>query len=75
MSEAVSDDRSMITKDDPCIAAGHCALDAYWDSIGRSERDLISYVVNPQFQGKPPWPAAIRERNEERAHAAASSPH
>ena len=36
-------------------AAG--ARDRYWASIGASDPDLITYFVNPQFQGAPAWPA------------------
>jgi Suppressor of fused protein (SUFU) len=46
----------IIVQDDPRIAAGHAALDAYWSGIGAVDRDVLSYMVNPQFDGAPPWP-------------------
>jgi hypothetical protein len=46
----------IIAKDDPRIAVGHAALDAYWATVGCVDADLLSYMVNPQFQGAPPWP-------------------
>ncbi len=32
------------------------ARDAFWDRVGVSDNDLISYAVNPQFLGAPAWP-------------------
>lgn len=32
------------------------AIDAYWDAIGTSDDDVISYMINPMFQGAPAWP-------------------
>lgn len=32
------------------------ARDAFWDTVGISDDDLISYAVNPQFMGAPSWP-------------------
>jgi hypothetical protein len=46
----------MISDHDPRIEAGYRSLQAYWDEIGPSDRDLLAYMINPQFQGKPPWP-------------------
>lgn len=46
----------MIDHDDPRIAEGHRRLDAYWQGVGRSDPDVISYLINPQFQGRPSWP-------------------
>jgi hypothetical protein len=45
-----------IKDDDPRISEGHARLDAYWSVIGDCDLDLISYLVNPQFQGAPAWP-------------------
>lgn len=36
--------------------AVHSARNAYWDDIGTSDADVITYVVNPMFQGAPAWP-------------------
>jgi hypothetical protein len=46
----------IINDNDPRIAQGHARLDRYWSSIGASDPDLIAYLVNPMFQGKPAWP-------------------
>jgi hypothetical protein len=46
----------LINHDDPRIARGHARLDHYWSAIGASDPDLIAYLVNPMFQGKPAWP-------------------
>jgi hypothetical protein len=46
----------LINHDDPRIAQGHARFDHYWSSIGASDPDLIAYLVNPMFQGKPAWP-------------------
>lgn len=46
----------MIDDDDPRIAETHRAIAAYWDAIGPSDSDVISYLINPMFQGKPEWP-------------------
>lgn len=40
----------------PQEAATYDARDSYWDKIGVSDADLISYAVNPQFLGAPAWP-------------------
>lgn len=32
------------------------ARDQFWDQIGFTDDDLISYAVNPQFMGAPSWP-------------------
>jgi hypothetical protein len=45
-----------IVDDDPRIAAGYQRLERYWQSIGPSDQDLITYMINPMFQGKPRWP-------------------
>jgi hypothetical protein len=29
---------------------------SFWDAVGPSDSDVISYLINPQFQGKPAWP-------------------
>jgi hypothetical protein len=47
---------TIIDDNDPRIAAGHARLDRYWSAIGPSDPDLIAYLVNPMFQGKPAWP-------------------
>ncbi len=47
-----------IADDDPRVAAGYQRLQAYWDAIGPSDSDLLTYLVNPQFQGAPAWPNA-----------------
>lgn len=46
----------IIADDDPRIAAGHQLLDQFWSTIGPSDPDLVAYIANPQFQGKPAWP-------------------
>jgi hypothetical protein len=46
----------IIADDDPRIAQGHARLDQFWSTIGPSDPDLIAYLLNPQFQGKPAWP-------------------
>jgi hypothetical protein len=46
----------IIYGDDPRIETGHGVMNAFWESVGRCDRDVISYLVNPQFQGKPAWP-------------------
>jgi hypothetical protein len=46
----------MISQDDPRIEGGYQSLQAYWGEIGPSDPDVISYLLNPQFQGKPAWP-------------------
>lgn len=46
----------MIRSDDHRIEAGYRARAAFWDSIGPSDPSFISYLINPQFQGKPAWP-------------------
>lgn len=45
-----------ISADDPRIEAGYHARAAFWDKIGPSDDDFISYLINPQFEGKPAWP-------------------
>ena len=47
---------SMITEDDPRISEGHARLDRFWAGVGRVEPDVLSYMINPQFQGAPSWP-------------------
>jgi hypothetical protein len=47
---------SRIQDDDPRIGAGHALIDAYWAGIGTCDKDLLTYLINPQFQGAPPWP-------------------
>jgi len=32
------------------------ARERYWSSIGTVERDVIAYLVSPQFMGGPAWP-------------------
>ncbi|MGI9372092.1 MAG: hypothetical protein ACR2OJ_06315 [Hyphomicrobiales bacterium] len=34
----------------------YAARDAYWDTIGASDPDVLTYVINPMFQGAPAWP-------------------
>jgi hypothetical protein len=46
----------MITDDDPRIAEGHARLDRFWADVGQVEPDVLSYLINPQFQGAPAWP-------------------
>ncbi len=45
-----------ITDDDPRIELGYQRLRRYWDRIGPSDGDVISYLINPMFMGKPAWP-------------------
>lgn len=47
---------NMIGEDDPCIAEGDVRMKAAWDDVGPSDADVITYLINPQFQGKPAWP-------------------
>lgn len=35
---------------------GHQAIDAYWSQLGTVDRDVITYLINPMFQGAPAWP-------------------
>lgn len=37
-------------------AAGHREIDAYWAQIGTVDPDVITYLINPMFQGAPSWP-------------------
>lgn len=46
----------VIKEEDPRIEAGHKCLQAYWNAIGPTDPDVITYLLNPQFQGKPAWP-------------------
>ncbi len=46
----------IIAEDDPRIEAGYKTLRGYWDAIGPSDSDVITYLVNPQFMGAPAWP-------------------
>lgn len=46
----------MIDEQDPRIDQGHACLRRYWDAVGPSDEDVITYLINPMFQGKPPWP-------------------
>ena len=32
------------------------AMQRYWESIGSVDSDVLTYVINPMFQGAPPWP-------------------
>jgi hypothetical protein len=41
---------------DELVAHHQAAMDTYWRSIGEVEADVLSYLVNPMFQGGPPWP-------------------
>ncbi len=34
----------------------HNAMQRYWESIGSVDSDVLTYVINPMFQGAPPWP-------------------
>lgn len=45
-----------IDEGDLRIEAGYARLQRYWDPIGPSDADVLTYLVNPQFQGKPAWP-------------------
>ncbi|WP_443750728.1 SMI1/KNR4 family protein [Asticcacaulis solisilvae] len=49
-------DDGIIAEDDPRIEAGYATLRGYWDAIGPSDSDVITYLVNPQFMGAPEWP-------------------
>ena len=40
----------------PYAPGVQAAVQAYWDAIGRSDTDRISYLVNPMFLGAPAWP-------------------
>lgn len=40
----------------PYTPGVQAAIQAYWDAIGRSDADRISYLVNPMFLGAPAWP-------------------
>jgi hypothetical protein len=46
----------VLESDDPRIAQGHERLRTWWDTIGPSDPDVITYILNPQFQGAPGWP-------------------
>jgi hypothetical protein len=41
---------------DPKVKETYDKRAAYWSTIGKVETDVISYIVNPQFMGSPPWP-------------------
>lgn len=41
---------------DPVASQHHAAVDAYWESVGKTDDDLITYLINPGFQGAPMWP-------------------
>ena len=45
-----------IGEDDPRIEAGYWRRQVYWDAIGPSDGDFLTYLINPQFQGAPAWP-------------------
>lgn len=47
---------NVIGENDPRIEAGYQRLRAWWDAIGPSDGDVISYLINPMFQGAPAWP-------------------
>lgn len=34
----------------------HREIDDYWAQIGDVDHDLITYLINPMFQGAPAWP-------------------
>ena len=38
----------------------HNAMQRYWESIGSVDSDVLTYVINPMFQGAPPWPTDPR---------------
>ncbi|MBW8879925.1 MAG: hypothetical protein JF615_00485, partial [Asticcacaulis sp.] len=46
----------VIADTDPRIESGSARVRAYWDAIGPSDSDVITYLVNPQFMGAPEWP-------------------
>lgn len=46
----------MLSDSDPRIAQGYERLKAEWDKVGPSDSDVITYLINPQFEGKPAWP-------------------
>ena len=50
----------VIGEDDPRIGAGHARLDACWRAIGAVDGDVIGYLINPMFQGRPPGPTPGR---------------
>lgn len=31
-------------------------MDAYWNTVGTTDKDLISFLINPMFMGAPEWP-------------------
>ena len=41
---------------DPIEAQHHAAMTAYWKNIGSVDDDVVTYLVNPMFQGAPAWP-------------------
>jgi hypothetical protein len=45
-----------IAPSDPRIRDGHDRIKAHWRGVGSLEPDLLTYIVNPQFQGAPAWP-------------------
>lgn len=47
---------TILDADDPRIGEGYRRIDRYWHEVGEPDANLISYMINPQFQGKPAWP-------------------
>ena len=55
--EAASPDEPTTPFDaDELARQHHDALDAYWRSVGEVADDVLTYLINPMFQGGPPWP-------------------
>lgn len=46
----------MIEPDDPRYDLFAKARHAYWSQFGAVDKDVITYLVSPQFQGAPGWP-------------------
>ena len=38
------------------LATGEC-LDRHWQTVGRVERDVLTYLISPAFSGGAQWPS------------------
>lgn len=45
-----------VANPDPIETQHHAAMDAYWNTVGTPDSDLISFAINPMFMGAPAWP-------------------
>lgn len=47
---------NIIAEDDPRVTEGQDLVQAHWESVGKVDDDVVTYLVNPMFQGAPAWP-------------------